>query len=163
MRTRAQRDGDGWVMHGTKMWITNGPVADVAVVWARTDDGVRGFVATPQTPGFSLHEVITSCRCERPSTSELVLEMPFTTLVTLPGRKVAQGAASCLNEARFGIAFGVLGAARDAGDRDRLRNLPRGVRPPACLTPVDPGEARRHDTGAAERVPAGAAPRPTQR
>jgi len=114
MRTRARRDGDDWVLTGTKMWITNGSVADVAVVWAQTEDRVRGFVVPTDTPGFSAPEIRRKMSLRASVTSELVLEG-----VRLPGSAVLPGAAglsgplSCLGEARFGIVFGALGAARD--------------------------------------------------
>jgi glutaryl-CoA dehydrogenase len=118
MRTRARRDGSGetadWVLDGTKMWITNGSVADVAVVWAQTDDGVRGFVVPTDTPGFSAPLIHHKLSMRASVTSELVLED-----VRLPGSAVLpevtglRGPLSCLTEARFGIVWGVLGSARD--------------------------------------------------
>jgi glutaryl-CoA dehydrogenase len=114
MRTRARRDGNDWVLDGTKMWITNGSVADVAVVWARTDDGIRGFVVPTDTPGFSAPEIKKKMSLRASVTSELVLDG-----VRLPGSAVLpevtglSGPLSCLSEARFGIVFGSLGAARD--------------------------------------------------
>ena len=114
MRTRARRDGDDWVLDGTKMWITNGSVADVAVVWARTDDGIAGFVVPTASPGFSAPEITRKMSLRASVTSELVLDG-----VRLPGTAVlaeAKGLSaplSCLNEARFGIVFGALGAAQD--------------------------------------------------
>ena len=132
MRTNAKRDGDDWVLNGTKMWITNGSVADVAVVWARTDlatgsKGIRGFVVPTDTPGFSAPEIKHKMSLRASVTSELVLEdvrMPESAM--LPGVEGLKGPLSCLNEARFGIVFGALGAARDcletaiayAGDRE---------------------------------------------
>ncbi|NYI46398.1 glutaryl-CoA dehydrogenase [Nocardioides aromaticivorans] len=114
MRTRAVRDGDGWVLTGNKMWITNGSVADVAVVWAQTDEGIRGFVVPTDTPGFSAPEIKKKMSLRASVTSELVLDS-----VRLPGSAVfpevrgLRGPLSCLSEARFGIVFGALGAARD--------------------------------------------------
>ena len=119
MRTRAKRDGDEWVLNGTKMWITNGSVADVAVVWAQTDEegdgkGIRGFVVPADTSGFSAPKITRKLSLRASITSELVLED-----VRLPGDAVLpeatglRGPLSCLNEARFGIIFGALGAARD--------------------------------------------------
>ncbi len=115
MRTVARRDGDDWVLNGTKLWITNGSIADVAVVWARTDDRIRGFVVPTETKGFSANEIHQKLSLRASVTSELVLED-----VCLPGRAVLPGVAGlagplgCLNEARFGIIFGALGAARDS-------------------------------------------------
>jgi len=114
MRTRARRDGDDWVLNGNKMWITNGSVADVAVVWAQTDDGVRGFVVPTDTPGFSAPEIKKKMSLRASVTSELVLDnirMPASAM--LPEARGLSGPLSCLNEARFGIVFGSLGAARD--------------------------------------------------
>jgi glutaryl-CoA dehydrogenase len=118
MRTRARRDGAGpdadWVLSGNKMWITNGSVADVAVVWAQTEDGIRGFVVPTNTPGFSAPEIKKKMSLRASVTSELVLEevrLPATAM--LPGASGLSGPLSCLNEARYGIVFGALGAARD--------------------------------------------------
>ncbi|MFF5933982.1 acyl-CoA dehydrogenase family protein [Streptomyces sp. NPDC012508] len=127
MRTRARRDGDDWVLNGTKMWITNGSVADVAVVWARTDEGVRGFLVPAGTPGFSAPEIKQKLSLRASVTSELVLEdvrLPADAM--LPEARGLSGPLGCLNEARFGIVFGALGAARDcletaiAYARDRI-------------------------------------------
>jgi glutaryl-CoA dehydrogenase len=114
MRTRAKRDGDDWVLNGSKMWITNGSVADVAVVWAQTDDGIRGFVVPSDTPGFSAPMIKGKLSLRASVTSELVLEdvrLPESAM--LPGAAGLSGPLSCLNEARFGIVFGSIGAARD--------------------------------------------------
>ncbi|MCX5388795.1 acyl-CoA dehydrogenase family protein [Streptomyces sp. NBC_00094] len=114
MRTNAKRDGSDWVLNGTKMWITNGSVADVAVVWARTEDGVRGFLVPAGTPGFSAPEIKMKLSLRASVTSELVLEdvrLPADAM--LPGARGLSGPLGCLNEARFGIVFGALGAARD--------------------------------------------------
>lgn len=114
MRTNAKRDGDDWILNGTKMWITNGSIADVAVVWAQTDDGVRGFVVPTDTPGFSAPEIHSKMSLRASVTSELVLDsvrLPASAM--LPEAKGLRGPLSALNEARFGIAFGAIGAARD--------------------------------------------------
>ncbi len=119
MRTSAKRDGDGWLLNGTKMWITNGSVADVAVVWARTDEaegskGIRGFVVPTDTPGFSAPPITRKLSLRASVTSELVLEdVRLPGDAVLPGVAGLRGPLSCLSEARFGIVFGVLGAARD--------------------------------------------------
>jgi glutaryl-CoA dehydrogenase len=113
MRTTAKRDGDDWVLDGTKMWITNGGIADVAVVWARTDDGVRGFVVPTDTPGFTARNVPPKVSLRASVTSELVLEdVRLPADAVLPGVASMRGPLSCLNEARFGILFGAVGAAR---------------------------------------------------
>ncbi|MEV8020341.1 acyl-CoA dehydrogenase family protein [Streptomyces sp. NPDC086554] len=114
MRTTARRDGTDWILNGTKMWITNGSVADVAVVWARTDEGVRGFVVPTGTPGFSAPEIKRKLSLRASVTSELVLEdVRLPAEAMLPSARGLSGPLGCLNEARFGIVFGALGAARD--------------------------------------------------
>ncbi|WP_371828340.1 acyl-CoA dehydrogenase family protein [Rhodococcoides fascians] len=114
MRTNAKRDGDDWILNGTKMWITNGSIADVAVVWAQTDEGIRGFVVPTDTPGFSAPEIKKKVSLRASVTSELVLDgvrLPASAM--LPTAQGLRGPLSCLNEARFGIVFGSIGAARD--------------------------------------------------
>jgi len=114
MRTRAVRDGGDWVLTGNKMWITNGSVADVAVVWARTDDAVRGFVVPTDTPGFSATEIKHKMSLRASVTAELALDqVRLPDAAMLPGAQGLSGPLSCLTEARFGIVFGALGAARD--------------------------------------------------
>ncbi len=114
MRTRAVRDGGDWVLNGTKMWITNGNVADVAVVWAQTDERIRGFVVPADTPGFTAREITRKLSLRASVTSELVLEdVRLPADAVLPEVAGLRGPLSCLNEARFGIVFGTLGAARD--------------------------------------------------
>ena len=115
MRTRAKRDGDDWVLNGTKMWITNGSVADVAVVWAQTDDGIRGFVVPTDSKGFSAPEIKRKLSLRASVTAELVLEdVRLPADAVLPGAQGLSGPLSCLTEARFGIVFGSVGAARDS-------------------------------------------------
>ena len=129
MRTRAKPDGDEWVLNGSKMWITNGSVADIAVVWAQTDEpergveglpapvqggGIRGFLVPADTEGFSTRDIKHKLSLRASVTSELVLDdvrLPGSAL--LPEARGLRGPLSCLNEARFGIVFGALGAARD--------------------------------------------------
>jgi glutaryl-CoA dehydrogenase len=114
MRTAGKRDGDDWVLNGSKMWITNGTVADVAIVWAQTDDGIRGFVVPTDSPGFSAREIHKKMSLRASVTAELVFDnvrLPASAM--LPGVRGLKGPLACLNEARFGIAFGTLGAARD--------------------------------------------------
>jgi glutaryl-CoA dehydrogenase len=114
MRTRARRDGPDWVLDGTKMWITNGSIADVAVVWAQTDEGIRGFVVPTDTPGFSAPKITSKMSLRASVTSELVLSgVRLPESAVLPNVRGLGGPLSCLNEARFGILFGALGAARD--------------------------------------------------
>jgi glutaryl-CoA dehydrogenase len=113
MRTRAVRDGSDWVLSGTKMWITNGTVADVAVVWAQTDDGIRGFVVPTSTPGFTANEVKHKLSLRASLTAELVLDgVRLPSSAVFPEVRGLRGPLSCLNEARYGILFGVVGAAR---------------------------------------------------
>ncbi|WP_064058571.1 acyl-CoA dehydrogenase family protein [Prescottella equi] len=115
MRTRARRDGADWILDGTKMWITNGSLADVATVWAQTDDGVRGFVVPTDTPGFTANIVHGKLSMRASVTSELVLDgVRLPASAQLPEARGLGAPLSCLNEARFGIVFGALGAARDS-------------------------------------------------
>ena len=113
MRTRARRDGEDWVLNGAKMWITNGSVADVAVVWARTDEGVRGFLVPRGTDGFTTPDIHGKLSLRASVTSELVLDdvrLPADAL--LPEATSLRGPLSCLNEARYGIVWGAVGAGR---------------------------------------------------
>ncbi len=115
MRTRARRAGSDWVLNGTKMWITNGNLADVATVWAQTDDGIRGFLVPTGTPGFTANLIHRKLSLRASVTSELVLDnVRLPASAQLPGAIGLGAPLSCLNEARFGIVFGALGAARDA-------------------------------------------------
>ncbi len=129
MTTRATREGAGWVLTGGKMWITNAPVADVAVVWARTADGIRGFLVPMDTPGVTAREISHKLSLRASSTGELVLDavrLPADAM--LPEAAGLKAPLSCLTEARFGIVWGSLGAARDclhtaiayAGDRTQF-------------------------------------------
>jgi glutaryl-CoA dehydrogenase len=114
LRTRAERVGGGrWRLRGSKMWITSGSIADVAVVWARTDDGVRGFLVERGTPGFSAPEMKGKWSLRASVTSELVLDdvVVDEERALLPGVVGLKGPLSCLTQARYGIAWGVLGAA----------------------------------------------------
>src|SRR5512143_2484634 len=114
MRTRAVREPGGkWRINGAKMWITNGSLADVAVVWAKTDDGIRGFLVEKGTPGFSAPEMKGKWSMRASVTSELVLEdvLVDEEASLLPGISGLKGPLGCLDQARFGIAWGVLGAA----------------------------------------------------
>ncbi len=113
MRTHARRDGADWILNGSKMWITNGGIADVAVVWAGTDDGIRGFVVPTDTPGVSTNDVHKKLSLRASVTSELVMDdVRLPGDAVLPGVASMRGPLSCLNEARFGILFGAVGAAR---------------------------------------------------
>ncbi|WP_067182348.1 acyl-CoA dehydrogenase family protein [Microtetraspora niveoalba] len=115
MRTRARRDGSDWVLDGRKMWITNGTIADVAVVWASTEDGIRGFVVPTATPGFSAPEIKHKQSLRASVTSELVLDgVRLPESAAFPDVRGLKGPLSCLNEARYGIVWGALGAARSS-------------------------------------------------
>jgi glutaryl-CoA dehydrogenase len=117
MRTRARRDGSDWVLDGRKMWITNGTVADVAVVWAQAEDGVRGFVVPTTTAGFSAPEIKHKLSLRASVTSELVLDgVRLPASAVLPEARGLRGPLSCLNEARYGIVWGAMGAARSSLD-----------------------------------------------
>ena len=114
MATRARRDGDEWVLHGTKMWITNAPVADVGVIWARVDDVVRGFVVPMSTPGVTANEIKHKLSLRASSTGEIVLDdVRLPPSAELPAADGLKAPLSCLTEARYGIVWGALGAARD--------------------------------------------------
>jgi glutaryl-CoA dehydrogenase len=113
MRSTARKDGPDWILTGTKMWITNGGIADIAVVWAQTEDGVRGFLVPKQIPGFTTKDIERKLSLRASVTSELVFDdcrLPADAV--LPGVTGMRGPLSCLNEARFGITWGVMGAAR---------------------------------------------------
>jgi len=119
MRTRARRDGGSdtadWVLNGSKMWITNGSVADVAVIWAQTDEGIRGFVVPTDTPGFSASVIKHKMSLRASITSELVLDgvrVPHDAV--FPDVRGLKGPLACLNEARYGILWGAMGAARSS-------------------------------------------------
>ncbi|MFR9727768.1 acyl-CoA dehydrogenase family protein [Saccharopolyspora sp. MS10] len=115
MRTRAVRDGADWILNGTKMWITNGGIADVATVWAQTESGIRGFLVPRGTPGFTTRDIKNKLSLRASVTSELVLEdVRLPEAARLPLAEGLKGPLSCLNEARFGILFGAVGAARDS-------------------------------------------------
>src|ERR687893_315127 len=121
MGTTAKRDGDDWVIRGTKMWITNGSLSDVAVVWARTDDGIRGFLVPRDTPGFTTQDIHQKLSLRASVTSELLLDdVRLPASARLPEAEGLRAPLSCLSEARFGIVFGAAGAGRacyEAADR----------------------------------------------
>ncbi|WP_433514877.1 acyl-CoA dehydrogenase family protein [Nonomuraea sp. CA-143628] len=113
MRTYAKRDGSDWILNGSKMWITNGSIADVAVVWAQTDEGIRGFVVPTDTPGFSAPEIHKKLSLRASVTSSLYFDdVRLPASAVLPEVSGLKGPLSCLSEARFGIIWGVVGAAR---------------------------------------------------
>jgi len=113
LRTRARRDGGDWLLSGQKMWITNGSVSDVAVVWAQTDDGIRGFLVEPGMPGFTTQDIHRKLSLRASVTSELLLDdvrVPEANL--LPEVRGLKGPLACLTSARMGIVWGAMGAAR---------------------------------------------------
>ncbi|WP_062215036.1 acyl-CoA dehydrogenase family protein [Streptomyces sp. NBRC 109706] len=113
MRTRAEWDGDDWVLTGRKMWITNGSLAEVAVVWARTEDGIQGFVVPTDRPGFTAHDIRHKASLRASVTSELVLDgVRLPADAALPGARGLRAPLGCLAHARYGIVWGALGAAR---------------------------------------------------
>jgi glutaryl-CoA dehydrogenase len=113
MRTRARRDGDDWILHGQKMWITNGSLSEVAVVWAQSDEGVRGFLVPKGTKGFSTQDIHKKLSLRASVTSELLLDdVRLPADAVLPEVNSLKGPLSCLNEARYGIVWGAAGAAR---------------------------------------------------
>jgi len=112
MATRARRDGDDWVITGTKRWITNGNVAHLAIVWARTEEGIRGFLVETGSRGFQAREIHHKLSMRASVTSELILDdVRVPARNELPGAQGLKAPLSCLNEARYGIVWGVLGAA----------------------------------------------------
>jgi glutaryl-CoA dehydrogenase len=129
MRTRARRDGADWVLDGSKMWITNGSVADVAVVWANAGEehgGIRGFVVPTDTPGFSAPEIKHKLSLRASVTSELVLDgVRLPADAVFPDVTGLKGPLSCLSEARYGIVWGSLGAARSSLDTARRYSIER--------------------------------------
>ena len=126
MQTRAKRDGDHWILNGEKTWITNGSMADVAIVWARTDDGIRGFLVEKGTPGFTTSEIHGKLSMRASVTSSLALSdcrVPASAM--LPGAQGLKGPLSCLSQARYGIGWGVLGAAMDCYETARQYSIDR--------------------------------------
>jgi len=112
MNTHAKKDGDDWVINGSKMWITNGSIADVAIIWAHTDDGVRGFIVETDTDGFTANKIENKFSLRASVTSELFFDnMRIPDANALPGVIGLKGPLSCLTQARYGISWGVIGAA----------------------------------------------------
>jgi glutaryl-CoA dehydrogenase len=113
MKTHARKDGADWVLNGSKMWITNGTLADVAIVWAQTDDGIRGFAVPTDTQGFEAHKIKRKLSLRASVTAELAFDdLRLPAAAAFPEVRGLKGPLSCLNEARFGIVWGVVGAAR---------------------------------------------------
>ena len=115
LTTRARRDGSDWVLNGRKMWISNAPFADVAVVWANTDGGIRGFIVPTHLPGVATPEIKHKMSLRASATGEIVLDdVRLPADAVLPEARGLKGPLTCLNEARFGIVWGSLGAARSS-------------------------------------------------
>ena len=114
MRTRARKDGSDWIINGSKTWISNGTIADIAIVWARAEDGtIRGFVVPTDTPGFEAREIPNRMSLRASRVSELAFtDIRLSEEYLLPGVQSMRGPLSCLSEARYGIIWGVIGAAR---------------------------------------------------
>ena len=113
MKTHAKRDGDDWIINGSKMWITNGTIADAAVVWAMTDEGIKGFIVEKDTPGFTSQEIENKFSLRASVTAALFFDnvrVPASNV--LPGVTGLKGPLSCLTQARYGITWGVIGAAQ---------------------------------------------------
>jgi glutaryl-CoA dehydrogenase len=113
METRARRDGNQWVLNGTKRWITNGSIADLAIVWARQDEGIGGFIVEKGTPGFTTRDIHGKFSMRASITSELILEdVRLEASAQLPNARGLRAPLACLTQARYGIAWGAVGAAR---------------------------------------------------
>jgi glutaryl-CoA dehydrogenase len=126
MQTRAKKEGNCWNLNGEKTWITNGSVADVAIVWARTDDGIRGFLVEKGTPGFTSSEIHGKMSMRVSVTSSLAMtDCRVPSSAMLPGAQGLKGPLGCLSQARFGIGWGVLGAAMDCFETARQYSILR--------------------------------------
>ena len=126
MTTKAKKDGDSWILNGEKTWITNGSVADVALVWARAEEGIRGFLVERGTPGFSASELHGKLSMRASVTASLSFSdcrIPSSNM--LPGAKGLKGPLACLTQARFGIGWGVIGAAMDCYETARQYTILR--------------------------------------
>lgn len=121
MRTNAKKTDGGWILNGAKMWITNAPIADIAIVWAKTEQGIRGFIVETKSKGMSCPEIKLKMSLRASITGELVFDNVFVPDENLlPGSEKGLGAAlSCLSQARYGIAWGAMGAAMDCFDMAR--------------------------------------------
>jgi glutaryl-CoA dehydrogenase len=126
MRTSARRDGDGWLLNGEKTWITNGTLAQVAVVWARAEDGIRGFLVERGTPGFTTSDIHGKWSMRASVTSSLSFsDCRIPSCCLLPGVRGLKGPLSCLSQARYGIGWGVIGAAMDCYETARQYSILR--------------------------------------
>jgi glutaryl-CoA dehydrogenase len=126
MQTRARKDGDHWILNGEKTWITNGTLADVAIVWARADDGIRGFLVEKGTPGFTATDIHGKLSMRVSVTSSLALsDVRVPASAMLPGAKGLKAPLGCLSQARFGIGWGAIGAAMDCYETARQYTILR--------------------------------------
>jgi glutaryl-CoA dehydrogenase len=126
MRTTARRDGGDWILNGEKTWITSGTLADVAIVWARAEDGIRGFLVEKGTPGFTSSDIHGKWSMRASVTSSLSLaDCRVPACAMLPGAKGLKGPLGCLSQARYGIGWGVLGAAMDCYETARQYTIVR--------------------------------------
>ncbi|GAA1541958.1 acyl-CoA dehydrogenase family protein [Microbacterium ginsengiterrae] len=126
LRTRARRDGDDWIIDGQKMWISNAPFADVAVIWAQTDEGIRGFIVPLDSPGITVAEIKHKMSLRASATGEIALDgVRLPSDAMLPDARGLKGPLSCLNEARYGIVWGSLGAARTSIESARRYAIDR--------------------------------------
>ena len=126
MQTRAKQDGECWILNGEKTWITNGSMADVAIVWARTDDGIRGFLVEKGTPGFTTSDIHGKLSMRASVTSSLALSdcrVPASAM--LPGAQGLKAPLACLSQARYGIGWGVVGAAMECYETARQYSIDR--------------------------------------
>ena len=154
MKTHARaRMGSDWVLNGSKMWITNGTLADVAVVWAQTDDGIRGFAVPTDTKGFSAHKIQRKLSLRASVTAELAFDdLRLPADAVFPEVRGLKGPLSCLNEARYGIVWGVVGAARACLEESlAYTDGARAVRQAARVVPAHPAQARADDGGGQQR------------
>ena len=162
---RARRDGSDWVLSGTKMWITNGSIADIAVVWARTEEGIRGLPRAPRrAPASPRSDIHKKLSLRASITSELHFDdVRLPADAVLPGVTGLKGPLSCLTEARFGIIWGATGAARACFESAvEYATDTRAVRPADRRLPAHPVQARVDGFRAGPRATAGAAPRPAE-
>ncbi len=114
LRTHARRDADDWILNGSKIWITNGSIADLAIIWANTEQGLRGFLVDTRLPGFEATEIQNKMSLRASDTAALYLDdVRVPAAAVLPDAEGLRAPLSCLNQARFGIAWGVIGAAQD--------------------------------------------------
>jgi glutaryl-CoA dehydrogenase len=126
MQTRARKDGDNWILNGEKTWITNGTLADVAIVWARAEDGIRGFLVEKGTPGFTTSDIHGKLSMRVSVTSSLALsDVRVPASAMLPGAKGLKAPLGCLSQARFGIGWGAIGAAMDCYETARQYTILR--------------------------------------